>query len=1227
MKKYLLFPAVAVLIGFIASCKHMSATPKAPGETVYQQPVTVPLKLGQPKKINWDAIKIIKAHPVTRKLDLDKRPRKAYDTSLFKSFKYPVEEGKFDYSALPEKNLDIDKLPSRPLKFKTYLLPAPVMIKAGLPHLKLADLSLFEFGESQGLHGSLVTCLYTDRDGFLWIATDKGVYRYDGENLLLYISFLENKFIVRRMLQDKERRIWITTDNDGLAILNPITGILERTNKALGLYSDHLNRIFQDDRDRTWLNMHKPGGVVIIDPKAETIKLLDKTRGLADTTAWQITQDNSRKIWIATMGGVNIIDLENKKIKYLNKSTGLKQDSVFSVFCDPKNRIWIGSYKGFITVADISGSRFQYIKDGVVPTGVSNIFHDRNGLVWIGTRGHGTTIMDPRKKVVKHIHVTAGTYGDYGDHINLINQDSNGQIWIATLNGLNVLRQNPVIIKHIGNDHIMNLVEDRNGFIWSSSAFNGFDIFDRKTGENIHFAVKDGFAEVFSIAESNKDILISTLNGLYIIDSSRKSIRYLGAEQGLSSRQAQLAITDNMGRIWVTTDTGGIDVYDPKNNTIRKIGKDQGFNLSPISDIAKDQQGRIWIGIFDKGAYVIDPDKWTIQSIENGKFENNVVLLPDEKGNIWIGTYKGIYIADLKNAMLTSYSTQQGLINNEVISVLQHNGRIYAGTNKGITVITPPEKIGIDKKWETESFGSAYGLTKVNLSSEKTDVITKDGIYWWGDNGITLLDLSGKSTPTPSPFITGISIADQPKYFRTPARTDQEKQHLWYQTNKGGNEISSTAGYAFQNGLSWDKVTGPYNMPLNLALPHDQNYIQFHFNNLNLANDSVWYSYILEGADKKWSRISPETSSGNYFSLAPGIYTFKVISKRLHGLWSKPAQLSFTINPPWWLTIWAYLLYVVLFVGSLWCFVWYRSRKLMRDKRILEHKVHVRTEEVLLQKEEIEAQRDNLEKALGDLKSTQNQLIQSEKMASLGELTAGIAHEIQNPLNFVNNFSEVNKEMIDDLEIELKSGNVDEALIIAADIKQNEEKINHHGKRADSIVKGMLQHSQSGSGSKEPTNINSLADEYLRLAYHGLRAKDKSFHAEIITDFNKDLPKINAVPQDIGRVLLNLFNNAFYVVNQKRKATDAHYKPEVTVTTTIENGQVIIKVKDNGIGIPEAIQDKIMQPFFTTKPTGEGTGLGLSLSYDMVVKGHGGTIQVESTEGQGSEFIITLPLT
>jgi len=278
----------------------------------------------------------------------------------------------------------------------------------------------------------------------------------------------------------------------------------------------------------------------------------------------------------------------------------------------------------------------------------------------------------------------------------------------------------------------------------------------------------------------------------------------------------------------------------------------------------------------------------------------------------------------------------------------------------------------------------------------------------------------------------------------------------------------------------------------------------------------------------------------------------------------------------------------------------------------------------------LQEQKEEIQTTLEQLKSTQSQLIQSEKMASLGELIAGIAHEIQNPLNFVNNFSEVNNELIDELNDELDKGDIEEAKAISKDIKENEQKINHHGKRAADIVKGMLLHSRTSSGQKELTDINALADEYLRLAYHGLRAKDKSFNADFKTDFDPTLPKINVIPQDIGRVLLNLINNAFYAVTEQSKLFQSSelwksYQPLVAVSTIKLGDRIQISVMDNGPGIPLEIKDKIFQPFFTTKPTGQGTGLGLSLSYD-IVKAHGGTITVESIEQNGTEFIITLPV-
>jgi signal transduction histidine kinase len=422
--------------------------------------------------------------------------------------------------------------------------------------------------------------------------------------------------------------------------------------------------------------------------------------------------------------------------------------------------------------------------------------------------------------------------------------------------------------------------------------------------------------------------------------------------------------------------------------------------------------------------------------------------------------------------------------------------------------------------------------------------------------------------------------------------------------------------------VKFDSISSDYPVPVNLVLPFDHNKISLDFAAIEPAKPNlVRYQYMLDGYDKEWNPVTAMTSA-SFGNIHEGDYRFKLKAQSPDGIWSEPAIYTFKVLPPWHRTWWAYLIYALVLIAAIWRIHLYQKKRVIQKER------------EKAQRKEL-AQAKEIEKAYHELKTTQQQLIHSEKMASLGELTAGIAHEIQNPLNFVNNFSEVNKEMIAEMKEEINRGNYEEVKSIANDIEENEEKINHHGKRADAIVKGMLQHSRTSTGQKELTDINALCDEYLRLAYHGLRAKDprdsanKNFNAVPIaigikTDFDPLVGKINIVTQDIGRVMLNLINNAFYAVNERQKTEGVGYGPTVTVQTKKINDRIAIKVSDNGNGVPQNIIDKIFQPFFTTKPTGQGTGLGLSLAYD-IIKAHGGELKVETREGEGSTFTILLP--
>ena len=396
-----------------------------------------------------------------------------------------------------------------------------------------------------------------------------------------------------------------------------------------------------------------------------------------------------------------------------------------------------------------------------------------------------------------------------------------------------------------------------------------------------------------------------------------------------------------------------------------------------------------------------------------------------------------------------------------------------------------------------------------------------------------------------------------------------------------------------------------------LILQHDQNKIVIETGIIDyyaMGKGHIRYKLEKNGEEEEW-QYGTAYHSIRYDDLAPGSYSLVLQASNAGNEFNSPQKvLRMIITPPFWETWWFRSLAVIAFISLLYGIIQYRSRSLKMRNEELEEKVIVRTKE--------------LKHSLEVLSSTQAQLIQSEKMASLGELTAGIAHEIQNPLNFVNNFSDLNKELAVEMKNEIDKGNFEEAKAIADDMAENAEKINHHGKRADSIVKGMLQHSRSSTGIKEPTDLNALADEYLRLAFHGLRAKNKSFNATLKTDFDPDTGKVNVIRQDIGRVVLNLITNAFHAVTEKQdKQSNGAFEPTVWVTTKRLQGSVELRVRDNGHGIPPKVLGKIFQPFFTTKAPGQGVGLGLSLSYD-IIKTHGGELLVETVEGEWTEFLI-----
>jgi signal transduction histidine kinase/ligand-binding sensor domain-containing protein len=1075
--------------------------------------------------------------------------------------------------------------------------------------------------------------LAQDPQGYLWIASDIGLDKYDGRKYISYRNDSKNPNSIspgkmEKVYADSRGIIWIANYVTGLDRLDPATSIFthyrHQSGNAGSLVNDTIRAIIEDRQGTMWFGTN--GGLDKFDPKTGTFKHFvhraNDPASLSNNQVRVLYLDRQGTMWVGTggtwagetpkgEGGLNKLDKKTGKFtRYLhdaNDPGSLTDNRVGAIFEDSRGIFWVGTAgDGLHTMNREKGTFQRHPYDPTHPGNPSRpplkkpgennatdhitfIGEDISGKIWIGTFSGGINVYDPATR-------TTAWYGNGAGSKEKIEQSEfwsfcktrDGILWIAPFYASEFYKINLYQNKlpyHYTGKAVASFMDDTGKAFWMTTnkglvhqdgSLQQTYYIDKKTAPKPHILLD-------IIKDNANKIWISSFDGLYVFDPVKKIFagyhHQTGNKNSLISDTVFVLKKSEVGELWVGT-TAGLDRLDLQTGTFKHFLNDPkdttSISSNMINSIAADSDKNMWFGTnAGLNRYNEKTGRFKRYLKSRGCF-----VLNDSRGNLFAGSETGLFKYDKKADNFSIFAME----GSPVYSITEdHEMNLWILTNSGIVKLN-------SRNGETNIYGKRQG---VNLNAMSFLGYTRhDGELLWGDSSGYFAFHPDKllhRSPAPNIVINQFLLADLP--------------------------LQPAAG-----GI----LTQPVFRTKEIRLKHNQATFGFGFTNIDYTSeygdDQVFY--MLENYDSKW-RNAGSDQAASYYNIPPGRYTFKLKSINLDGLHTEK-QFGIVISPPWWQTWWAYILFALAFAGSLWAFIYYRSLSLLKEKRTLEHKVLIRTEEVMQQKEEIQAQRDHLEKAFGDLKSTQTQLIQSEKMASLGELTAGIAHEIQNPLNFVNNFSELSAELAAELKAELKNGNTGEAIAIAGDLEKNLEKIQHHGKRADGIVKGMLQHSKTGSGVKEPFNINALACEYMRLAYHGLRAKDKSFNAEMVSNLDPDLPPVNIVPQDMGRVMLNLFNNAFYAVNQKRKTAGENYQPKVTVTTASENGHAVIKVKDNGSGIPDSIKDKIMQPFFTTKPTGEGTGLGLSLSYEIVVAGHGGTIHINSREGEGAEFVIKL---
>ncbi|TPV32758.1 GHKL domain-containing protein [Paucihalobacter ruber] len=876
---------------------------------------------------------------------------------------------------------------------------------------------------------------------------------------------------------------------------------------------------------------------------------------------------NSTSFYVSTPKGTFLIED--------GKSTQINDESLFRGVLDEHNTLWSYSENGIVKTNALTSIDF-YDNPELKKLERLDLHKDEKGNIWVT----GQSFMGRFENSIK-------TYD------NLIEDNSKNQ-----------------------NRSLRSLIQAVNGDFFYGSFFNGLFHFDGNTLTNFNFLkqptqdygtinnignlVEDNHGNIWFTHGNRDEVFLTKYDGTHFQSYNMGQERFVFIE-----------LIDSKGKVWLTSSeqNNNYNLLTFDGKSLVKITSSNNLGGFYFSSVFEDHLGNIWIGS-EGGLYNYNNETITNYSVKDG-MPNNVVnsINEDDNNNLWIGTDGGLSI--LSNNVFTNYGKADGLKESSIGTILKddHNNKFWlrSGSSDRLSVVSLDS---LNNRLVVENFSSAEGFP---IPSGRGLVVDQQGVGWitTTDGGLARFDypaLKENSRAFPVSVtnirINGESIVwshlnDRYANDTLVSSTEMNSRFGLQKTEEELDRLKKTF-----TSVRYDSLV-PYDfIPLGLKLPYSANSLSFEFSAVDpFLAKSTQFQYFLEGFDKAWSPLG-QTNIANYGNLYEGDYTLKIKALNPYGIWSE-TDYAFTVLPPWYRTWWAYGIYGVLLL------------LLFKQVHTYQKQRTIKKEREKAKERELE-QAKEIEKAYNDLKATQQQLIQSEKMASLGELTAGIAHEIQNPLNFVNNFSEVSNELIDEMNDELDKGAIEEAKAIATDIKQNLEKITHHGKRADGIVKGMLAHSRSGSGEKVPTDINALADEYLRLSYHGLRARDKSFNADFSTNLDPTLPKVKVVPQDIGRVLLNLINNAFQAVNGIEN-------PKVVVSTKHAENGIEITVSDNGPGIPEAIKDKIFQPFFTTKPTGQGTGLGLSLSYD-IVKAHGGELILNSNKEKGTQFTIILPL-
>ena len=1127
------------------------------------------------------------------------------------------------------------------------------VLAAGRAGAQTAEITFRHLTPAEGLSAGQVNALLQDRLGFVWIATVDGLDRYDGYEVREF-----------RHADDDPASI---SDNDVSALV-------------------------QSRRGGLWVGTY--GGLNYFDFATEAFTRYlhadDDPHSLVSNEVLALAEAEDGTLYVGTTAGLDRLDPETGRFTHYRPDPSdpraLQNGSIEKLFIDADGVVWVGTRGGLHGLDPATGTFRHYPNRGgaYAENAVNALQRRERGGLWVGTAGAGLFAFE------------GGAFTKVPlieDRLNqsiviAVLEDQDGVLWVGTAGGGLIRRTpdgavrpfvaNPDNPSSLSDDYVPALMQDRQGVLWAGT-YDGVDRFDRARRPFVtyrHDLLRPGSLPsdvVLSVLETRgRRLLVGTDRGLAVTDSARQVFKThtVGMDPNVHA-----LFEDREGRVWVGT-AGGFYTFDPESG--RAQGHDLGGVFRPgeataiVYAITQDVEGQLWVGTNGDGLHRYDPGAGTTvhfrhdparpASLSNDQVKA-VVSAPD--GAIWVGTRGGLDRLDgLDGGGRFSHVSLDpgdgGPADESVLALhVGAGGALWVGTEgRGLfrlDAAAPGE--GLVRFTEANS----------DLPSNTVHAIVEDA------NGYLWLSTSrglARFEPATETFRVFESVGAATASALNRAATRAAGGTLLFGSADGllafdPLQLGAVNPHPPQLVLTGVQVIDSLVVPgpeaaLRVAAPvaeevhldHDDYVVTFAFAALHYSDPARnRYQVQLEGVERDWRELGTDRRA-TYTNLGPGAYTLRVRAASADGVWTEePLAIRVVVAPPWWRTPLAYLVYGLLLAGALVAGDRLQRQRLVRkereraERREAELRAEMAEAEARVLKVENERKAAELEQAAAlkrayealeeshrSLKATQAQLIQAEKLASLGQLTAGIAHEIKNPLNFVNNFADLSVELAEELAAALAANAarpVGEVLPemeeLLGDLRENARRIHEHGRRADRIVYAMLQHSRGGAGERVPTDVNELVDEYANLAYHGMRAKDADFNVAVRRELDPEAGAVPLVPQDIGRVLINLLSNAFDAVRDHAAEAGPDYVPAVTVATRRAARGVEIRVSDNGTGIAQGTADRVFEPFFTTKPSGQGTGLGLSLAYEIVTQGHGGTLRMESHPGDGATFVVSLP--